>query len=1014
MKRILLASLIVLGALASAQVTGSKTIGADYTTLSDAFADLNTKGVGSGGVTLNIPAGYSETAPAGGFQLGSTVLNATLSTANPLIIQKNGSGANPLFTGNTGTSATVDAIFKFSGVDYMTIDGIDLKENTANTTAVTLNERGFAFYNLTGSDGCNYNTIKNSKVTFLRNFNNTAIGIYFAHQNAAGTALNPTTVEGTHSYNRIYSNTIEKSLGSAVMFTGYTFAPSPYTLFDQGNDIGGSSAATGNTLTDIGGVAGGAYVNNNYGFNHTAQNNMNVSHNTINFSPNGKGTVGIFVSGTNATFTTNNNVINAFGNADNNFGTQHYGIYANSSGMNLTANSNIIKVITGSFNGGSAAYGLYVQNASGTLTANGNDISIYGVDTVQGLYAATTGAFSNISNNIVRNISTSGSFSNASAIYLSGTAVTTNISNNKISDIVSNGTGGNAYGLYVGGSTANTTTNIFNNLISDVKTPTANGTSVSLAGINLAATGATSKLNVYYNTVNLNAVSTGTNFSSTGLLHTYNVNATNGALSLRNNIIVNTSTPNGTGTTSAFRRTSAVNLENYALSSDNNDFAVGANGFVYFNGTTKYNLEDFKTLVATREANSISLMPHFLSVSGTDADFLKINGSATANELLDNKGINIENFTTDFAGTTRNAATPDLGAYEFTYAAPTVAPDCTTVTVPSNASTSVVPNPVTINWTAANNASSYKVFLGSTAGGSELVNGTVVTGLSYVVNLDRNKTYYLRVVSTNNIGDASGCQEITFSTNDFAFCTPSFPTVEPITNITFGGINNSSSAILNGTSGYENFTNIIGQVKAGTTSELTVSGKSDANDGKKSYFVVFVDWNQNGSLNDAGEVYFGDGSLFIDNSTGEDGKTALGNIAVPSGAKLGQTRMRVKKEWSYSAPLSSSNFTNPCDIARNFGQAEDYTLNVLPNETLATAEIGKSKVFIYPNPVTDILNISDIKGAKSVSVFDTAGRQVKSIAASSAIDLSNLNSGLYIIKLQMENGSEKSFKVIKK
>ncbi|WP_379963615.1 GEVED domain-containing protein [Epilithonimonas sp. UC225_85] len=1014
MKKTLQTILVALGVSATAQVAGTKTIGTDYPTLAAAFTDLNTNGVASGGVIINIPSDYNETAPVSGYLLGSTVLNASLSQTNQLIIQKSGTGANPLFTGNTGTSTTVDAIFKFSGVDYLTLDGIDLKENAANTTALTLNERGFAFYNLTGTDGCNYNTIKNSKITFLRNFNNTAIGIYFAHQTATGTALNPTSAEGTHSYNKIYSNTIEKSLGSAVMFTGYSFAPSPYTLFDQGNDIGGSSTATGNILTDIGGVAGGTYVTNNYGFNNTAQNNLNVSNNTINFSPNGKGTVGIFVSGTNGTFITNNNTINAFGNADNNVGTQHYGIYATSAGMNLIANNNIIKVSVASFNGGSAAYGLYVQNANGTLGAAGNDISINGVDTVQGLYASTTGSFSNITNNIVRNLSTFGSFSNVSGIYVNGTALTTNISNNKISDIVSNGNGGNAYGVYVGGTTANTTTNIFNNLISDLKTPTANGTSVSLAGINLAATGANSKLNVYYNTVNLNAVSTGANFSSTGILHAYNVNATNGALSLRNNIIVNTSTPNGTGTASAFRRSSAVNLENYAMTSDNNDFAVGATGFVYFNGTTKYNLEDFKTLVSTRETNSISLLPQFISVSGTDADFLKINGSAQANELLDNKGSSIDGYTIDFIGTTRNTATPDLGAYEFTYAAPTVAPDCTTVTVPSNASTSVVPNPVTINWTAANNAVNYKVYLGSTAGGSEVVNGAVVTGLSYVANLERNKTYYLRVVSNNNIGDATGCQEITFSTSDFAFCTPSFPTVEPITNISFGGINNSSSAILNGTSGYQDFTNITGQVKAGTTSELSVAGKSDANDGKKSYFVVFVDWNQNGSLNDAGEVYFGDGSLFIDNSTGEDGKTAVGNIAIPSDAKLGQTRMRVKKEWSYSAPLSSSNFTNPCNIARNFGQAEDYTLNVLPNETLQVTEAVKSKISVYPNPFLDHLNVSDIKNVQSISVSDMTGRQIKNIIPSQSIDLGNLRRGLYIVNIQLNDGSVKSFKVIKK
>ncbi len=87
MKKVLLASVLGLCTLLDAQVTGSKTIGTDYPTLAAAFAELNATGVGVGGATINIPAGYTETAPIGGFVLGNTMLNASLSATNPLVIK---------------------------------------------------------------------------------------------------------------------------------------------------------------------------------------------------------------------------------------------------------------------------------------------------------------------------------------------------------------------------------------------------------------------------------------------------------------------------------------------------------------------------------------------------------------------------------------------------------------------------------------------------------------------------------------------------------------------------------------------------------------------------------------------------------------------------------------------------------------------------------------------------------------------------------------------------------------
>src|SRR6187402_640763 len=91
---------------AHAQVTGPKSIPGDYANLATAITDLNTNGVGAGGATISIAGGYTETAPAGGFVLGSATLNGSLSVSNLLVFQKSGGGANPLLTAFTPGTTT--------------------------------------------------------------------------------------------------------------------------------------------------------------------------------------------------------------------------------------------------------------------------------------------------------------------------------------------------------------------------------------------------------------------------------------------------------------------------------------------------------------------------------------------------------------------------------------------------------------------------------------------------------------------------------------------------------------------------------------------------------------------------------------------------------------------------------------------------------------------------------------------------------------------------------------------
>ncbi len=166
-------------------------------------------------------------------------------------------------------------------------------------------------------------------------------------------------------------------------------------------------------------------------------------------------------------------------------------------------------------------------------------------------------------------------------------------------------------------------------------------------------------------------------------------------------------------------------------------------------------------------------------------------------------------------------------------------------------------------------------------------------------------------------------------------------TYENITNVTYGGINNSTVAPH---PGYNDFTAQVANVNRGGTDVISVTIKADGSD----YVYAFIDWNQNGILNDAGEVY----TLAI--STSSNGPHTM-SITVPAGAALGDTRMRVKVGWLESTP-------NPCGTF-SFGEVEDYTVNV------QAPVVGNPPVIACP---TDIVANNDTGVCTAVVNFANA------------------------------------------
>lgn len=85
--------------------------------------------------------------------------------------------------------------------------------------------------------------------------------------------------------------------------------------------------------------------------------------------------------------------------------------------------------------------------------------------------------------------------------------------------------------------------------------------------------------------------------------------------------------------------------------------------------------------------------------------------------------------------------------------------------------------------------------------------------------------------------------------------------------------------------------------------------------------------------------------------------------------------------------------------------------------TLSTSETVKAKndIKAYPNPFADVLNISDVSNVKSISVVDISGKLVKTFdKPESTLYLRELNSGMYLVILNMKDGSKQTIKAIKK
>jgi len=96
---------------------------------------------------------------------------------------------------------------------------------------------------------------------------------------------------------------------------------------------------------------------------------------------------------------------------------------------------------------------------------------------------------------------------------------------------------------------------------------------------------------------------------------------------------------------------------------------------------------------------------------------------------------------------------------------------------------------------------------------------------------------------------------------------------------------------------------------------------------------------------------------------------------------------------------------------------KEFTLTVNKTTGISSFE-NIAEISIYPNPVSNYLNISfQEDNNKTIKIFDLVGN-MKSIYHENGqqveIDFSGFNSGLYFVSIELENGQKSTYKILKK
>ena len=209
-------------------------------------------------------------------------------------------------------------------------------------------------------------------------------------------------------------------------------------------------------------------------------------------------------------------------------------------------------------------------------------------------------------------------------------------------------------------------------------------------------------------------------------------------------------------------------------------------------------------------------------------------------------------------------------------------------------------------------------------------------------------------------------------------------------SITGTTLNNNSVRPTSGS--YNSYT-----ASGSTTGSLTWGGTNTVNVTTTNNDIVsiWIDYDHNGTF---------DPAEWSQITSASNSSIASTLVNIPTNALTGPTRLRVR-----TRSAGTSNYSIDACTPFSSGCTEDYVVSIDKPVATGILENSLSELNIYPNPATDMLNIS-IPGFTKGTLYitDMLGRRLVSKHIAGELvkeDVSRLNKGMYLVTITLINGT---------
>jgi hypothetical protein len=273
-----------------------------------------------------------------------------------------------------------------------------------------------------------------------------------------------------------------------------------------------------------------------------------------------------------------------------------------------------------------------------------------------------------------------------------------------------------------------------------------------------------------------------------------------------------------------------------------------------------------------------------------------------------------------------------------------------------------------------------------------------------ISGLSGGTSYNYAVEAVCSSGPSGYSASLTFATTGTGYCaTGGQSTSQEFLNLVWiGGVINQTMS----NNGYADFTNLVATFTQGSIVSGYLSGASTPA-GLLENYSIWIDYNHDNDFTDAGEQVVKMTSDF-------SGYIAV-NFTVPATAVPGTTRMRVTIQ-NGSAPA-------PCG-AYPRGETEDYSVVItaaaIQGIVLADEKVNSlnDEISVFPNPFEGNISVQlqNLTAPVMVSIYDIAGglRYTSQLADSkNELNLSQLKSGIYIVKIVRDGNLIKIVRIVK-